>query len=222
MTRTVRTDRRAAAGFTLIEVMVGLALMAMLMTVILASVQIGTRSWNQAQLRTNDLGAMTAVQNLLRQIVASARPAFATANPADKAILFSGGPETMRLVAPRPASQGLGPWTLLDLHLVQTGGTQTLFLSWSTGNGAPAHNERLLGDVAALRMDYFGAPLPGERARWQSRWTRADKLPALVRLRITRMDESLSPWPQLIIATRANANATCVRNPSGNACQRMR
>lgn len=222
MSRRAEPHPRASAGFTLVEVMIGLALLAMLMTVILTSIRLGNGIWSQAEARTDDQDAMTSVQTLLRRMVDAAQPAFASADPSDRRILFAGLPNALGFVAPLPGSGAAGPWTALDLHLMQSGSGQALALSWEEGEPPHPHIEPLLDHVASLRLDYFGPAAPGEAPQWQGRWPRADRLPALIRIRIERAGSHLPPWPDIILAPAVNANAICERDPTGTACRRMR
>jgi general secretion pathway protein J len=222
MSRARPGRRHAAAGFTLVEVMVGLALLAMLMTVIVTAIRVGTRSWSQAEARAGDVDAMNAVQDLLRRTIAAARPAFASPDPAVMTVRFTGEPDALSLIAPLPGSQGAGPWTPLQLHLARAGAVQGLFLSWPDGATGRPHDEMLLDHVTALRLAYYGPPAPGEPAGWQPRWAGRERLPALVRIGIRRGGTGLPDWPELVIATRVDANATCAPEPSGNGCRRMR
>jgi general secretion pathway protein J len=222
MSRRAETGSRGRAGFTLVEVMIGLVLLAMLMTVILTSIRLGTGIWSQAEARTDDQDAMTSVETLLRRTVDAAQPAFASADPSDRRILFSGLPDALDFVAPLPGSGAAGPWTSLDLHLIQDGPGRTLVLSWEEGQPPHPHVEPLLDQVTALRLDYFGPAAPGEAPQWHERWPRTDRLPALIRIRIERAASHLPPWPDIFLAPPVNANAVCVRDASGNGCRRMR
>ncbi|MCB8881479.1 prepilin-type N-terminal cleavage/methylation domain-containing protein [Acidisoma cellulosilytica] len=212
------TSRTRMAGFTLVEVMVGLALLAMLMTVILSAIRIGTGIWTRAEFQADDLDAMTAVQNLLRRTIESAQPAFASSKPADQSILFAGGPATLRLVAPMPGSNNLGSWTLLTLHLVQDGKDKALTLSWD--EAGRSHQDWLLDQVTELDLSYFGAALASTAPQWSKQWARADRLPALIRLHIVR-SPAWPVWPDLIAATPVNANATCLSDSAGKDCRRI-
>jgi general secretion pathway protein J len=216
----------AEAGFTLIEVMIGLLLMAMLMTLIANGVQMGTRSWTRAEGVTADMDDIQTVQGLLRRTIARATPAFASADLKDTTILFAGEPETLTLVAPQPATQGDGPSAVQRFVLDRIGGVQGLFLRWQmdapTGLQGPARQDLVLDHVASLRFAYFGPAGPGQDAAWQDRWVDRGRLPDLVRVRIERSDRAGRVWPELIVATRVTTNATCLYDASSSICRRVR
>lgn len=117
-----------------------------------------------------------------------------------------------------PGSADLGPWAPLTLHLVRDGKGEALALTWE--EAGHLRNERLLRQVTGLDLGYFGATAPGKAAQWSTGWARADRLPSLISLHIERAAR-LPTWPDLIAATRINANATCLSDTAGKACQRI-
>jgi len=214
-----------ARGFTLVEVMIGLALLAMLMSLAAYGVQMGARSWTRAETITADLDDIETVQGWLRRLIVRALPAYATADPANLSILFTGEPDTMLLVAPQPATQGTGPPAAQRIFLAPANGAPGLFVRWQLNapQGAPPAREDLLLDhVAMLRFGYFGPAEPGQPAGWQDRWVNRDRLPDLIRISITRDRKGLRPWPDLIVATRVTSNATCLYDASSSGCRRVR
>jgi general secretion pathway protein J len=218
--------RTQPAGFTLIEVLVGLALMAMLMTLIANGVRMGTRSWNRAESVTTDLDDIETVQGLLRRTIVQAQPAFASPDLKDTTILFAGEPDAMTVVAPQPATQGEGPWAVQRFFLDRSGGDQGLYLRWQPnrviGQAAAARQERVLDRVAALRFSYFGPAGPGLPPEWQDRWVDRNGLPQLIRIKIERAGGGRRTWPDLVVVTRVATNATCLYDASSSVCRRVR
>jgi general secretion pathway protein J len=217
---------RRRTGFTLVEVMIGLALLAMLMSLAAYGVQMGVRSWTRAETVTADLDDIETVQGWLRRMIVRAVPAYATADPANPSILFAGEPETLMLVAPQPATQGNGPLAVQRLLMGPSRGAPGLFVRWQLnapqGSPPPARDDLLLDHVAMLRFGYFGPGGPGQPAGWQDRWVNRDRLPDLIRISITRDRKGLRPWPDLIVATRVTSNATCLYDAASSGCRRVR
>lgn len=222
------TRGRAEAGFTLVEVLVGVMLLAMLATVIATGTRDSGRAWNAAERQTDEVDQMDAVQNLLRHVLAVARPSYAGSDPADLTIAFAGEPEALSLVAPQPATQDHGPWVRERVFLAGSGRTRAMFISWqpaaaTTGEDlAPVSEAVLLDRVSALRFAYFGPPDSGQPAIWLDRWVARDRLPKLVRVAVERDGKGLRPWPDLVVATRINGNAGCIFNALSATCQRPR
>jgi general secretion pathway protein J len=217
----------AESGFTLIEVLIGLTLLAMLATLIANGTRLSGRAWNTAERRTAESDDMGAVQGLLRRTIERARPSFVAADPADMTVAFSGAPDTLSLVAAQPGTQGSGPWVRQRFYVARSGRTRALFTSWQAdagtdGQSAPAGEAMVLDHVAALRFAYFGPPRTGEAPVWLEHWTARDRLPALVRVTIERDGAGFAAWPELVVATRITANASCIYDALRPTCQRVR
>ena len=230
MTRLMprRMTRRASreAGFTLIEALVGITLLAMLATLIATGTRAASRAWNSAERQAGETDDIDAVQGLLRRTIARARPSFAAADPADMTVAFSGEPNSLSLVSAQPGTQDDGPWTRERFYIGRSGNARALFMSWqATGSAAlaaPAGAAVLLDHVAAIRFAYFGPPRPGEGAAWLEQWTDRDRLPQLVRVVIEREGSRFAAWPELVVATRITGNAGCVYDALSSTCRRAR
>src|SRR6202007_2517586 len=106
--RTHRGSRAAVmqrasshAGFTLIEMLIGITLLAMLGALIASGTRLGSRSWSSAERRSAGSDDVMLVQSFLRRTIAQTAPAFATEDQRDMTIEFSGGPDTLTLMAPQ-------------------------------------------------------------------------------------------------------------------------
>ena len=216
------------AGFTLIEVLVGVTLLAMLVILIATGTRAGGRAWNSAEHQVAEIDEMNAVQGLLRRTIARAKPSFAAADPADMTIAFRGEPDALSVVAAQPGTQDDGPWTLERFFVARSGKTRALLMSWqqagpaATSGPMPVGETMVLDQVAAVHFAYFGPPHPGEPSAWLNRWTDRDRLPQLVRIAIERDGNHFVPWPELVVATRITANAGCIYDALRSTCQRAR
>jgi general secretion pathway protein J len=219
----------ADAGFSLIEVLIGIALLAMLGTLIANGVRIGSRAWNSAERQSASSDDMVLVQNLFQRTVVRARPAYASADPRDTTIAFTGEVDSLSLMAPQPGTQYGGAWVQQRFYVGRYGGSRALFASMSLDTASLADNRArpvnpivLVDHVAAVRFAYFGALAAGRAPEWQESWTNRDRLPDLVRVAIARDDPRLRAWPDFVVATRVTANASCIYNAYTNGCQRLR
>ena len=216
------------SGFTLVEMLIGIALLAMLGTLIANGTRVATRAWNTAEQQSAATDDMDAVQNLLRRSIAQARPAFASADPGDRTVAFAGEPDALTLVTAQPGSQDSGPWARERFHVIRYRTSSGLVVNWqfdvpgaATLDGS-TNQALLLDHVSAIRFAYFGSSRAGETPTWQETWTSRNRLPSLVRVAIERDNPKLRPWPVLIVGTRITANASCVYDASGVDCQRVR
>lgn len=218
---------RGDSGLTLVEVLVGITLLALLGALIANGMDFGGRIWNRAERRSAGTDEIGLVQGLLRRTLAAARPAYRSADRRDPAISFAGEPDTLDVVAPQPAADGPGTWTHERFGLLRHGGASALYvdLRWDAAQGrgevqGPAARVMLLDHVSHLRFAYFGAGAPGEAPGWQDRWIGQARLPSLVRVTIVRDDPALGVWPELVVRPRVTANAGCVYDPLTGRCPR--
>jgi len=224
-------DRRAntQAGFTLIEVLIGIAVLAMLGTLIANGIRIGGRAWNNAERQSASSDDMVQVQNLFQRTIVRARPAYASTDPHDLTIAFTGQADSLSLMAPQPGTQYGGAWVQQRFYVGRSGGSRALFASLqldmaslADNRARPANPDVLIDHVAAVRFAYFGSAGPGQVPAWQDTWIGRDRLPDLVRIAITRDDPRLRAWPDFVVGTRATANAACIYDVYANGCRRMR
>lgn len=221
-----RCSAARSGGLTLVEVLVGLVLLGMLMTLVANGVRLGTRAWSKAETVTADRDDLEAVRSLMRRTISRAEPVFASSDLKNLTILFNGEPNAMTLVAPQPATQGNGPPAVQRFSLGRAGDGQGLFLRWQLlAPGGPVGDPRqalVLDSVASVRFAYFGPAADGQPPAWQERWVERDRLPQLVRVSVVRSGRGSRVWPDLILATRVTTNATCLYDASSSLCRRVR
>lgn len=210
---------RRQFGFTLLELLIAMVLMAIMMTLLLGGLRIGASSWEQGERRAEQVSRMLVTQNFLRTYVSGALPLIESApetvsaavRPTPPALLFRGDEETLEYVATLPP-QVRGGLYKFELYVAGDGRSKNLKLAMRpfsalTGSegGEPIEDVVLLEGLDALRITYFGKParedgFGGERRpRWQDEW-RQQFMPELIRMDITVSGEP--PWPPLIIAPR--------------------
>lgn len=210
----MRRDARQG-GFTLIEVLISITLLAMLGTLIANGTRLGTRAWSSAERQTADKDEITLIQALLRRTLVRVVPVYESNDPRSYDIRFGGEADRLSLTAPQPGTQFAGPLVEQRFYIGRHGASQALFAS--IANGQPVV---LLDHVAEARFAYFGGR-QGSPPEWQDSWTNRTRLPELIRVLIRRDDEKLPSWPDLVVATRAMANASCLYEDFATSCRRM-
>ena len=217
--------RDSQAGFTLVEVLISITVLAMLGTLIATGTRLGGRAWSSAERQTNGSDEVVLVQDFFRRNIIRALPIFASNDPRDLTIHFIGAPDTLELMAPQPGTQYRGPAVQERFYVARASGSRALFvnLRFDTLLPSAAQNAAVvLEHVSQVRFAYFGSAGTGMPPSWQDSWSNRGRLPDLIRIDIVRDDPKLPIWPELIVGTRVTGNAGCIYNGFGTGCQRTR
>jgi general secretion pathway protein J len=220
---------RSESGFTLVEILVAVALVGLLSTLIVGGVRLGAQAWTKAGRRSAGAADIDAVQDLVRHTIASAYPAFASSDPTDRSVAFNGDHASLALVAPLPVAIEAGVWARERFFVAQHGGAPALFMGWhldlpasDEGTPLPENTVLLLEHVRAAHFGYFGLSEDMQNRVWQESWTGRRFLPEMVRVRIERDNPLLASWPELVAEPRATADPACRYDPVDVGCRRMR
>jgi prepilin-type N-terminal cleavage/methylation domain-containing protein len=181
-------------GFTLVEVVVALALAAGLMILVSAALGLGFTGLERLDAAADRIARRGHADAVLRRQIAAAYPA-ADARSSDSS--FSGRPDALVFTALDGAS---GPGLYRVWVTVERGGTLVL-ARHALGTVPPAPIERavLADGVADFRLAYFGAATPGETPAWHESWENRRTLPALVSVRFDLAAEGGRQWPAAVI-----------------------
>ncbi len=208
---------RRQAGFSLMEVLAALALLALLLVGVYSGVRTATRSVNGGTARIERLDRVRSAQQFLRRELAQAMAQPLGRDARGDAIYFRGEPHKLQFVAPLPGYLGkLGP-QMQTLELVDNDkGGKRLQIRFETpsANGdsqapdtavsdTPA--QVLLDDVTEARFSYRGRDAQGQVGPWQASWADGRRLPSLVRI---QLDAGVGAyWPQLLAPLRVDPTA---------------
>jgi general secretion pathway protein J len=186
---------RGAAGFTLLEIVVVLAVFGFLLVGLSQTMRFGLTAWRQDARLSGGNTDMDAVDRSLRAIIENLAPGDETGRPAitGSANLLTG---LTRLRVP-----GSGPVPVPVEAGLAVSGTR-LVLRWrpyhhwtSAGPPPPPPREtELIGGVARLGIEYWQPS-----GTWTSTWQEPE-LPLLIRLRLTFAGENAPRWPDIVAA----------------------
>jgi len=204
---------RGQAGFTLLELLLAMTLLALIAVMLAGGLRLGARVWESGDERAQTLARLELVQGFLRRQVSGARPLIMGRVGSEPRYAFEGGPERLRLAVLAPPQLGAGGFYLVTIEQVpaRSGGEEgdELRLGWQLYHpemdevGAPDQvTERvLLEGVERVRFSYFGALRRDAEPRWRERWEDQRALPELVRLELEFRDPSRY-WPEFVAAPK--------------------
>ena len=177
------------AGFSLIELLVSLTLLAMILAMLPGAFRTGKRGWETASVIEQRAAADASI-DYLRHRLAEAAPLFDKDESGRSQLAFSGGSQALSFVAPAPSGPvggGLYRFTLtaqpsagavplaLILRMVPYRQQEPQFAS------APSEHV-LMPAIGSFRLRYFGIQNEKELPAWSDVWPRQDRLPAMIEL----------------------------------------
>ena len=204
--RWAQTQRRRQSeqGLTLIELLLALAILAVLTGFLAGGLSIGRRAFDADQ--SNEISSETdsAIQ-AISALIASALPIPAgTANP-KSGVMFNGRQEILSFGGLSEGRSLRGGPHMIRLR--RSGAdlvVDVVGLSAETAGSTAAVTPTrvvVLRGVRDLRFSYFGSLNPAEPPVWQTQWFRAERLPDLVSVRI-EFEDTRRNEPARIIALR--------------------
>jgi general secretion pathway protein J len=211
--RSRSASGRPESGFTLIEVLVSLALLALLLALLAGGLRYARSTWD-ATARLDRLADADMAETFLRARLAEAMPLYEQRRAGTVRALFQGAGDSMSFVAPAPngpAGTGLYRYTL-EAAGGPGQGRHTLVVKLvphlpSIRDSAlerPPEQYQLMRNIRSVSFRYFGrGELRGEPA-WHAVWPRTDAMPNLVEIAIAR-DDSEGGSISLTIGLRLQA-----------------
>ncbi len=208
---SLHPDNAATAGFTLIEMLVGIALFALIASVLAASIGTARMALSFVE-RSNAALPAQGARTYLHTALGQARPVQRGSGASGGELSFLGNPGSMTFTtsyAPDAQIDGIyrieiglettaGPTSAFDLVV-----TQTLARPPAADDQPPPpvarRRSRLLDRVRSVEFNYFGALDDDGVSRWRPAWAHLDKLPRIVAIDVQFVAGDTRQWQRLIV-----------------------
>lgn len=202
--------RRTERGLTLIELLISIALLALLTGFLAGGLSMARRAFAADRTSAADGEAHAGIQTL-SDVIASALAVRGNTASQSGFTMFEGRQDAMAFVG---LSEGRGlPGGLYRVGLRQEGDDLIVdFLAWASAvPDTPDRDVRpskvaVLRGVRAIRLGYFGSPALTGVSQWHDNWAKAEQLPKLVSIKIEFEDERRTE-PPMIVALRQGGGA---------------
>jgi general secretion pathway protein J len=214
-------DRREEAGFTLVELLVAIALLSFVSVALFGSLRFGTMAWSRGQAHTEQTEHIAGAQNLLRRLIADAYPLFLSDDPTRPQVAFDGTSKSVSFLAPVPIALGAGGRSRFSLSVDQHNGRGDLVIATAPelASSASGVKKTLLAGVQAAEFAYFGRTRSERAAQWHDDWSGESSMPELVRLRVRFATDDARRWPELVVAPRIGVDVGCVYDTLTRRCR---
>jgi general secretion pathway protein J len=220
-----RTHRHGEQGFTLVELLVSLALLGMAAAMLLAGLQMAGATALRERTRGGAVEETVAAQRILRSAIERLRPAVRV-DTLKPIVDLRGNSGVLTFVAP-PLDRD-APDALQRFRLMRSATGDLTLYSASTRNADIDRSARglagwtplvLARGTTSLSIGYYGPGLTGERG-WQDRWWDRTQPPELVRIRVEFPAGDRRPWPDLLVRPRAglDSSGSCRIDPLTGDC----
>jgi general secretion pathway protein J len=202
-----RKRLRNQRGFTLLELLVALAILGLVTALGASLLHLGARSWEKAYSSSEKTAAIETVQNLLRRELQCIHPT-SGGTGVTAHTPFDGQATALSFISLLPeALQNDGP-AEIHLFLKDYQDSKYLVMAWRHGGASASWSESiLLPNVRVLHISYYGAETKDQSPRWQPVWSFQKTLPQAIKLE-AELSTGVS-WPTLIVTPMISMDVTC-------------
>lgn len=214
--------RKSEAGFTLLELLVAITLMALLSVVLLGGLRFGARVWEESERHNTRGNEVRNAQMHLREKIEQAWPYFDTTDPTKPHVRFRGDSQSLEFLAPVPPDLAPGGYAEVEVVTASKDGMLRLVMQSRPELAAAEgmqHREVLLDGLLELKISYFGADASSIAPAWHDEWQDQKRLPGLVRIDAAFAPEDGRHWPSFIVAPKIEADVSCAFDPLTHFCR---
>ncbi|MEO8656641.1 MAG: prepilin-type N-terminal cleavage/methylation domain-containing protein [Ramlibacter sp.] len=195
-----------ASGFTLVEILVAMALMSVVMLALGAAMRTIAQTEERVDRRLQTADEMRVATNFLSATLEriSPRKNAAVTQVGSSLYLFAGAPNAAMWVGVMPARYGAGGRYFFRIALENQGPNRALvirFAPWSASavfpDWAMAESRVLVPNATRFGLEY--ADEDGSSVSWLQQWPHAQRLPSRIRI---SLQTAAGDWPFLTIAMR--------------------
>jgi general secretion pathway protein J len=202
---------RGEGGFTLVEMLVALALLGMAAMMMATGFASGERVWQGVDQRTAAGESIETAQTLIRERIERLRPVTRTEGAAQFADI-DGDAGHLDFIALPPDARRPAPMRRYRLSLDRDGelvlASAGAISGWGGDDGP--HDQVMLTHVRDMQISYFGPDPTGGQPLWQEDWSSRETPPRLVRVRLSFGPGDRRSWPELIMRPAASVDTLCV------------
>jgi general secretion pathway protein J len=216
------SDMSDESGFTLVELLVALALFSLVTTLLFGAVSFGLGAWQKGSAGVEHFERASVSQELLRRLIGNLYPMRTDGGGIQPYVEFDGTNDAMSFLGDAPNVMGGARYHFKLFVERQKDRADLRLLSQpelAQPQGALATSTVLIEDIALAQFSYLGDAPSDRNNRWNESWTKRPEAPKLVRIRIAFRSDDARSWPDLLIAPRIRADVGCIYDPITMRCR---
>ena len=205
-------------GFTLLELLVAVTLLALLSLVLVAGLRVGTHIWSKAQDTSLGENAVRGAQRVLARDLERLYPLFVSPSATVGFVDFDGTPTRLSFLT--TAGQETGGIKRITVSAVPEGSDFALqyAAALELAPSVVLASGALLHHLASLNFSYFGADDRTHEPSWRNVWQHKRSAPLLIRIHATMKGTEYGAWPDIVVHPRIAADVSCTFDPLTKFC----
>ena len=229
------------SGFTLVEMLVGLALLGLMTLALFSALRVGLQSWDRAEIKSVQVVDLRIFESVLRRELGKAFPLRIGLVNENK-VGFEGDKKHVRFVTALPANLSGGGLSLVSLELAEDRDgekhgekqnlqqnartTQALIFKHVTPDGDVADFSALDHDkgeqsilvrgLQDVEFAFFGQENDQAELSWRDQWAPSARAPALLRVRLKFLGSD-DPR-EMLVQLRLGEEAGCFQSTFQRIC----
>jgi general secretion pathway protein J len=214
-----RHSTAESAGFTLLELLISVALLGLLTVVLFGGLRFGARAWEAAESSADGADKILSAQAFIADEVSAAYPMFVRVSPEDAYVEFDGSPRSVTFLAPAKSPRGALEWVTIGTEEMNGARALAVWTALELRPGSPPRlSVVLLKGLKSFEIEYFGTDTPQDRPSWRRSWKGELTLPTLIRMHATFANSRVI-WPDLVVATHISVDQGCIYDQLTHYCQ---
>jgi general secretion pathway protein J len=221
--------RGRVRGFTLIEVVLAMALLATIMVMLYSGLTFAIRSWDAGDANGRRVADQRLGENFIRRELSEMFP-MRWKDATVVRFAFEGEEDHLKFASPRPPGIQQAGLALVGLELQAAEGSRANNLVMRRAlptdeaiDFSPlekAEPSILLANVDSVAFSYFGSESDFVEPKWTESWSYGGAVPQLVRLRVKMADGRM--LPDFVIRVMLGPEAGCLESWFQRNCRPRR
>lgn len=218
--------RARESGFTLIELVVAMVLVAAMMSLVYSGLTYALKSWDAADAAGRRAADRVLAQGFLRREIMEMFP-LRWKDPSAVKFAFEGDENRLHFVSSRPAGVALGGLSLVGVEVEDGARVRSRNLVMRRAVADPdakdfapldaAERSILIEDVDSVSFSYYGAENDFAEPQWAPQWKYPGRMPEMVRMKVKLADGSA--LPDLVVKVVVAEEAGCLESPMQRLCR---
>jgi general secretion pathway protein J len=220
---------RRAAGFTLIEMVVAMALLGAMMLLLYGGLTFGLRGWDAADVNGRRTADQRIATNFLRREISETFP-MRFKDPLQLKLAFEGKRDSLRFTSSRPAGISAQGLSLVGLAVENDNAKRTRSLVMRRAPPDDAAKDFgpldrgeatvLFEGVDSVAFSYFGSDSELNDPQWTDNWEFPGRVPQLIRVQVRMADGTA--MPEMVVRLVLGEEAGCLESAFQRTCRPRR